>query len=185
MICGMNFTTEVPSEVWELLRGIEEMPSGFEYSLEVIDSAMSGELIVDSSFNLSAYANKIRRNKALEKAREGERFVSIAVTSYDENLGDYNSVSYENLVDTSIEEDDFERIENSELLKYSVNKIKELSPYIWAEYRFDIIYGIRQALRGIPESIMLLRQIVSADAQIGDLVKMILGSGVSFNDLFT
>ena len=78
----------------------------------------------------------------------------------------------------------FERIENLEFLKYSVNKIKELSPYIMSEYRFDIVYGIKQALRGIPESINLLKKVISADAQIGELVEKILGSGVSFNDLF-
>lgn len=52
------------------------------------------------------------------------------------------------------------------------------------EYRLDIIVCMKQAVRGIPQSIASLKNLVAEVPQIGEFVKIILSSGKPLNELF-
>ena len=106
----------------------------------------------------------------------------ITEDSYDddENSGvSSDRISY--FVDST---DEYEILENSFELRYAINKFNSLQEYFLVNAKCDVKFAVRQALRGIPDSIELLKNLCNDYPVAGELLKIILGSGYTYEEIF-
>lgn len=80
--------------------------------------------------------------------------------------------------------DAFEELLNEEELDYAVSAIKSLNDKVIVEYGVDLIYAVRQAIRGFPQAIGVVKDLCLECKYISDLVEIVLSSGKEFNVLF-
>lgn len=181
LLRSYGFTKEVPSEVWELFKEAENVGDKLDYTLEIIDAAMRGDINTSKKFNLGGYIYRIEKHKELERGRKKKKVLGIC-DSIDEYTG--YEVPVDNLTGYVDQIDEFEKIENDEEVKYAVDEINKISSYLAINNHIDFSRCVRQALRGTPESINLLKDMVSNNPHAGNMLKIILESGREFDELF-
>lgn len=168
--------------IWGLFEEWEKVSEPFAYSLEVIDAAASGRIDMEH-FNLDAYNKTIRKN---ENKVENRRKNKVLHIMYDvsETVTEPYGVPESVVTEYAGQEDEYEKLEDEDEVLYAVREIRELDGVFRCEYRVDILHCIRQALKGLPESVRLLKKLVASDPFIGELIKIILESGQPFAELF-
>ena len=179
---SISFGKEVDPQIWDLFKDANEIGSRLDYTLEIIDAAMSGNIDLSREFELEKYINSINRTRKLEALREAKKVVHITEDSYDdeENSGvSSDRISY--FVDST---DEYEILENSFELRYAINKFNSLQEYFLVNAKCDVKFAVRQALRGIPDSIELLKNLCNDYPVAAELLKIILGSGYTYEEIF-
>lgn len=178
---------EVPTEVLELFLDMVDNPDKkVEFASEIISAGMSGRINHNIRFNMEAYEATIRKNLMLGAASKRKREVFIDYSSEDivetsKNGGmnmDYISCHTVDKV-----EDAYEQLILEDELRYAIDTIKSLQPVLLIEEKLDILCTIEQALKGIPESIKLLKNVCDKYCVVAEQIKAILGSGYTFEEL--
>lgn len=179
---SLGFCIEVDSAVWSLFEKMDELSEPLECSLEVIDAAMAGRLDLDH-FDLSAYAKTVKKNERLANFRVGSKLLPIVFDYNEEDAEPYGVP--ESVVSIYAEPvDAYEAIVDDEEVRYAVTELTNMNHDITSYYRIDFVRCMTQALKGIPASINLLKQLVCDDPYIGELIRAILSSGHPFCELF-
>lgn len=176
LLRSVSFNTECSPKVWELFEKANELGTKLDYTLEIIEAAMQGRIDFEKDFKLKEYVASIDRARRLEGLREAKRAVHVTDVSDDE---DSSGVPYP--VD---DRDDYEELENKFELQQAVDRFNEMQNYFLVNAKCDSKLAVRQALRGIPESIELVKNLCDEYPIAADLLKIILGSGYSYEQIF-
>lgn len=177
LLRSVSFNTECPTKVWELFEKANELGTKLDYTLEIIEAAMQGRIDFEKDFKLKEYVASIDRTRRLEGLREAKKAVHLTDVSDDED--DISGVPYP--VD---DKDDYEELENKFELLQAVNQFNELQYYFMVNAKCDSKLAVNQALKGIPESIELVKNLCNDYPIAADLLKIILGSGYSYDQIF-
>lgn len=158
------------------------MGTQLDYTLEIIDAAMEGDIDFEKEFNLRGYIYTIKKSRELENYRRKKKVLRINDTV--DEVTDYgDGVPVDALSGFVDKVDDFEKFESDDEVLYAVEEINKISNDILVCYHLDIKRCIKQALRGTPESLNLLKGLVEENKYIGELVKILLASGYSLEAL--
>lgn len=183
--------TELPEDILGLFLDLVENPSKkIEFAHEIVSAGLRGKIDLEHYFNIDAYEATIRKNQRLgiENKRKRESYIdfSDSCDDWDETVlsggikADIASMKAVNKM-----EDAYEKLLSENELEYAVKSIKSLQPMLLVDAKLDIIHTMRQALKGIPESVKLLRQVCDDYKVVADNVKTILESGFEFNEIFS
>lgn len=172
-----------------------------EYALEIIDAIHRGTAKVDlgkvaeavsnndmealkSAFNIEAYVNTIKKNQRLVNNAEAKKMRHICDVDDDGIVEPYGVT--ESVVSYYVEQkDEYEEFIDNEEVLYAVEQLYGMRSELRIEYRLDIIKCMKQALRGIPESLAHLKNLVVEAPQVGELIRIVLSSGKPLNELFS
>lgn len=179
---SLGFCIEVDSKVWGLFEKMDKLDEPLDCSLEVIDAAISGRLDVDN-FDLLAYAKTVKKNETLVNHRKGIKNLPIIADGGVEDVDPYG-IS-ESVVAEYVESvDEYENVDKEDEIRFAVEELTNLKHELLSYYRVDFVRCMTQALKGLPASIDTLKQLVSDNPYVGDLMKIVLSSGYSFAELF-
>lgn len=160
-----------------LFKDLKDYRGEFDYSLELIEAALDGRIDVNKKFNLFGYCKTVREGNFQTELKRLKKQQYII----DDDNDDETGVKVSTLVDTR---SDYEIIEDNEELEYSVKKIRALNDEIIESIGIDLIFCMRQALKGVPQAIQELADICKEYDFIAEYIQIILSSGVSFSELF-
>lgn len=185
LLRSYSFGKEIPTEVWELFKDVNKLSSGFDWSLEIINNAMRGEIRLDGSFNIGAYIGKVEKIQKMEGSRAARKFLSIVDDIDDfEESGVPMSIPADKVTEHAGQKDEYEAILDADEVRYSVKEINKMATDIMYKYNVSIVRCLEQALKGIPSSVEILKKLVNEDIRIGELIQIVLGSGMNFEELF-
>ena len=177
-----SYQAGVSDDIWDLFKDWEDVDEPFEYVLEIVDAAASGRINLDD-FNLSAYNKTIKKNENKANNRSKNKLFHIVEDIEDASVEPYGVP--EAVVSLYAEQtDEFEKFENAEEVEYAVQEIRQHSSSVFCNYRIDVLHCIKQALKGLPDSIKLLKGLANDEPFIGNLIKIILESEQPFSELF-
>lgn len=181
LLRSYSFNKVVTDDIWNLFKDAD-INRGWDYSLEIIENAMSGGIQTSKSFSFYGYINNIEKNRRLEKHRSAKRHLHIK-DSYDEEE------SYgvpESALNTYVPQDDpYQKIDDDEEVYFAVNEINKMASEFLIFNKVNIQHCVRQALKGIPDAVSELKKLVEEDPHAGEMLRIILGSGYSFDILFS
>lgn len=178
------FQKEVPDEVWNLFSKADKLGTGLDYTLEIINAAMSGDINLNREFNLQGYIYSINQTKEHEKRRRYKKNLRINYTA--DGVGNFgDSIPIDNLTAYVESIDEYEKIDNDHEVRYAIDEINRMSHDILIFHNVDIRTCLFQALRGMPESINLLKKLVNDNPQVGLYIETILGSGYPLENLMS
>lgn len=186
----INGVTELPNEILNLFMPLAENPEKkVEFASEIISAGLQGKINFNQEFNLDGYEAAIRKNLRLgkESKRKKEVFLDYSDTSdgWDDTVqagGIKADVATMQAVDKM--EDEYEKLILEDELRYAVETIKSLQPVLLVEARMDFLHTIEQALKGIPESVKMLQKVCEEYEVVAEQIKVVLGSGYSFEEVF-
>lgn len=181
--------SELPVEVIELFLDLSSNPEKkIEYASEIVFAGLQKRIRCDGTFVLDAYERTIRKNEKLGKENRRKRECSIDYSrdTEDEAKRDGSLVSVEYVSSHVVEKitDAYEQLIFEDELRYAISTIKKLQPVLLVSAKIDILHTIKQALKGLPDSIELLQQVCSQYDVVAEQIKVILGSGYQFQELF-
>lgn len=169
---------KVPSgDVWNLFKDAKNLGTDLDYTLEIIDNAMSGNIDTSKDFNIGAYIGKINKLKRLENNRELKKMLNIT-----EEVSDNPHEIPDDKLPAA--QDQYQKFEDDDEVLFSVEEINRISGRVLIENRLNINRCIKQALKGIPASIDALRRLVQDDDYAAELLYILLKSGYEMKDLF-
>lgn len=181
---------ELPTEVLNLFMDLAKNPEKHvEFSAEIISAGLQGKIDFGREFDLCAYENRIRKNLMLnkEKRRKKELFIDFCDSGDDwDEVAASGGIKANNIDSHAVKkmEDAYEELLLEEELRYAVDTIKSLQPVLMVEAKVDFITAMRQALKGVPESINVVKRVCDEYAVVAEQVKLILDSNYEFNTLF-
>lgn len=184
LLRSYGFSKDIPYKVWELFKKANELGTQLDYTLEIIDAAMDGKVNFEKEFNLKAYINAINHSRQLENYRRAKKVKRINV-NWGEPYDDENSVSEEIISGYVEQTDEYEKLVDDDEVLFAVSEINRMSADILIQNHLEIHTCITQALKGMPESIKLIQDLVADNPYAGELLQIILASGYSYEDLFS
>lgn len=178
-------------------RGIEKAG---EYVCEIIDAIHSGTAKVNMSkvvdavsknddealkkaFNIEAYVNSIKKNQRLVNNTAARKKLHICEVDDDGTVEAYG-VTESVISNYAEQKDEYEEFIDNEETLYAVEQLYSMRSELMIEHRLDIIVCMKQAVRGIPQSIACLKKLVTEVPQIGELIRIVLSSGKPVSELF-
>lgn len=182
--------TELPLEILRLFEDLAYNPEKkIEFASEIISAGLQGNIDFKHEFNIDAYESAIHKNQRLGKEARRKKEVFLDFTDsnddWDETVqaGGIKADAATTRA-TKQMEDAYEQLLADEELKYAVETIKSLQPMLLVEAKMDFMCTVKQALKGIPESVNLLRRVCDDYEVVAEQVKIILGSGKTFEEIF-
>lgn len=180
--------TELPDEVLGLFASLVTEPGKHvKYASEIISAGLQGNIDFGREFNIDAYEAAITRNQQLNTSRKRKKETFLDFTSGDDSDETQHGgvrVDIASLSNVAQMEDAYEQLLAEDELKYAISAIKSLQPVLMVEARMDILYTMQQALKGIPDSVKMLRQVCEDYEILGEQIKVVLSSGYSFEEMF-
>ena len=149
-----------------------------DYAFEVIEAVMDGRLKPSEKFNIYSYCHAIGKNQYLNQLVKRSKEVSIC-NGESEDLS--NSIPEWGLGSGSNAYNDL--IEVMEL-EEACSALRRYNDELFIVYEVDILCAIRQALKGVSESIQILREICTKDSRLAEYIRVILSNGALFEELF-
>lgn len=180
LLRSYSFKEEVSNDVWTLFKNAN-VDKGWDYSLEIIDNAMQGNIKISDDFNFSAYIAQVEKLKKYSDGRARQKILHI---QSDADGQESYGVPEEKLNTYAEPVDEYQKIIDDDTVKFAVSEINRIASYIFIENRVDIYRCINQALKGIYASVRSLKKLTDEDPYVAELLKIILGSGYSFAELF-
>lgn len=183
LLRSYGFAEEIGGDIWNLFKNVNKLPAGMDYHvLEIIRSAQTGDIDAkkyaedDKDFDIVSYVKKIEKNQRQEYSRNKKR---------EKVLLDDVDADEEGVVAPTVPfADPYESIDNADELEEAVRWIHDNAMWMLVECRIDIYLCMRQALKGIPESIQALRRVSEEYELVGEKIYAVLSSGYSFEELF-
>lgn len=182
--------TELPNEVLNLFIGLSSNPEKkIEYASEIISAGLQGNIDFKHEFNLEAYEAAIRKN--LKLGRESRRKKEVFL-DFTDNNDDWDDTVVSGGIKADVAstrtvqkmEDAYDKLLLEDELKYAVETIKSLQPMLLVEAKIDFMCTMKQALKGIPESVKLLQNVCNEFEVVAEQIKIILSSGYTFEEIF-
>lgn len=186
----MNGVDELPEEILRLFTDLVEIPEKqIEFASEIISAAMQGNIDLEHEFNIDAYESAIRKNIRLGKEAKRKKEVFL---DYTDNSDSWEETAQAGGIKADVAtlqavnkmEDAYEQIMLEDELQYAVETIKSLQPMLLIEARIDFLHTMKQALKGIPESVKILQNVCNEYEVLAEQVRTVLSSGYTFEEIF-
>ncbi|MDE7476812.1 MAG: hypothetical protein K2M91_02490, partial [Lachnospiraceae bacterium] len=181
MLRSLSFEKDLDLNVWGLFKDANELGSRLDYTLEIVDAAVAGNIDFENEFKLEAYINRINHMRRLEALRESKKVVYVADDSDD--ASDTSGVVPDKQMCFADASDAYADFADACELQYAVEKLNSLNGYFMVNAGCDVKLAVRQALRGIPDSVELLKGLCEDYPVAADLLKIILGSGQPYESM--
>lgn len=186
----MNGVNELPEEILRLFTDLVEIPEKqIEFASEIISAAMQGNIDLEHEFNIDAYESAIRKNIRLGKEAKRKKEVFLDYTDSSDSWEETAQAGgikadVATLQAVNKMEDAYEQIMLEDELQYAVETIKSLQPMLLIEARIDFLHTMKQALKGIPESVKILQSVCNEYEVLAEQVRTVLSSGYTFEEIF-
>lgn len=186
----MNGVDELPEEILRLFTDLVEIPEKqIEFVSEIISAAMQGNIDLEHEFNIDAYESAIRKNIRLGKEAKRKKEVFLDYTDSSDSWEETAQAGgikadVATLQAVNKMEDAYEQIMLEDELQYAVETIKSLQPMLLIEARIDFLHTMKQALKGIPESVKILQNVCNEYEVLAEQVRTVLSSGYTFEEIF-
>jgi cell fate (sporulation/competence/biofilm development) regulator YmcA (YheA/YmcA/DUF963 family) len=186
----MNGVDELPEEILRLFTDLVEIPEKqIEFASEIISAAMQGNIDLEHEFNIDAYESAIRKNIRLGKEAKRKKEVFLDYTDSSDSWEETAQAGgikadVATLQAVNKMEDAYEQIMLEDELQYAVETIKSLQPMLLIEARIDFLHTMKQALKGIPESVKILQNVCNEYEVLAEQVRTVLSSGYTFEEIF-
>lgn len=186
----MNGVDELPEEILRLFTDLVEIPEKqIEFASEIISAAMQGNIDLEHEFNIDAYESAIRKNIRLGKEAKRKKEVFLDYTDSSDSWEETAQAGgikadVATLQAVNKMEDAYEQIMLEDELQYAVETIKSLQPTLLIEARIDFLHTMKQALKGIPESVKILQNVCNEYEVLAEQVRTVLSSGYTFEEIF-
>ena len=195
LLRSYNFGTfmgvsELPVNVLNLFLPLAENPSKqIEFASEIVSAGLQGRIDFSKDFNLDAYEATIRKNQHLLKESERKKKTYIDFSGSGDDFDEVASsggikADFESF--NSVEEmtDAFEEVLLNEELEYAVSTIKSLNNDFIADYGTDLIFALKNAVRGVPQAVEEIKNICKDFVVVSELIETVLKSNKSVELLF-
>lgn len=183
MMSSLAYTKEVPLGVYDYLFGDvvrgEVALKDLDFTLEAIDSIMETGINPARKFNLKGYIYNARVNDIMSASRKEKKVLHI-YNAGEENEEDSTGVC-ENIISDGT--DQYEDLILADELRYTLIKLKKIYTDILIHFRLDIWGCLEQAVQGVPSAQKRLKDITEEDAQIGEVIYILLSSTRSIKEL--
>lgn len=185
-----NGVDELPEEILRLFTDLVEIPEKqIEFASEIISAAMQGNIDLEHEFNIDAYESAIRKNIRLGKEAKRKKEVFLDYTDSSDSWEETAQAGgikadVATLQAVNKMEDAYEQIMLEDELQYAVETIKSLQPMLLIEARIDFLHTMKQALKGIPESVKILQNVCNEYEVLAEQVRTVLSSGYTFEEIF-
>lgn len=182
--------TELPIEVLNLFSDLCYNPDKkIEFASEIISAGLQGNIDFEHDFNIDAYEAAIRKNQKLGKEAKRKKEVFLDFTDSNDDWDETvqaGGIKADTATTRATKqmEDAYEQLLADEELKYAVETIKSLQPILLVEAKMDFKCTVKQALKGIPESIALLKKVCEDYEIVAEQVNIILNCGKPFEEIF-
>lgn len=186
----INGVDELPEEILRLFTDLVEIPEKqIEFASEIISAAMQGNIDLEHEFNIDAYESAIRKNIRLGKEAKRKKEVFLDYTDSSDSWEETAQAGgikadVATLQAVNKMEDAYEQIMLEDELQYAVETIKSLQPMLLIEARIDFLHTMKQALKGIPESVKILQSVCNEYEVLAEQVRTVLSSGYTFEEIF-
>ena len=160
-----------------LFKDFKKYRGEFDYSIELIDAALEGRVDIHKHFNLFGWCKTVKEGNFQTELRRLKNQKYLIDDDEEDKTGTKTSA----LIDTR---SDYEIIEDYEELEYTIKKIRALNSEMISNIGIDLIFCMRQAIKGIPTAAQELSNVCEEYDWIAEYVQIILSSGISFEELF-
>lgn len=180
--------SEIPASVWGLFKEMGNDPTkSVPYVDEILNAGLDGRIATNVPFYIEAYCKAIETNTRMAdyaRVRKVVNTVDDDINHADDLRCPYGTISLSQVSLVAKMEDSFEKLADSEELRYAVSQIRSLNEKFILEYSVNIIETLRYAVRGIPSAIDNLRRLCSEFSDVAEYVQVILSSGRDFEEVF-
>ncbi|MCM1217794.1 MAG: hypothetical protein NC548_25160 [Lachnospiraceae bacterium] len=197
LLHSYSFENEVDARAYLPFAYSKKGGRGTDCALEVIDASLRGKIDLDrveqaaleegdtdTAFNLFAYNCEVQKNRRKVSYVEAGRVLHISGIEEDDYIEAYGVP--ESVVSEYADAgkpDEYEKLLDEEEVQYAMGVIMGMQNVLLIEYRINFWHCMRQALKGVPESIALMRRLAEDAPDIGELIWIILSSGRSVEEL--
>lgn len=195
VLCSVSFgnyngINELPDEVLGLFTSLLDNPNKkLEFASEIIFNGLSGRINFNQEFNIDAYEATIRKNQNLgkENKRKKECYIDMTDSADDwEEVSGRGGIKLAQVNSRAVDkiQDAYEHLLLDDELKYAVDTIKAINEDLMVEESIDLIYALKQSVRGIPDAVKSVKEICENNSLVAELVKTVLNSGYEVGQIF-
>lgn len=179
--------------VWALCSGLAEIPESeklnaskrsvsYEHTLELVNSALNGTVSTDVEnildFNLKAYEYVCSKNDGINHVKEAEKTLYIVddVSTEDhESQAGFGDISERKL---KVSENEYDSVYNLVSFDKEINRLLYIRQQYISTAGVDLVQLMLNALKGIPDSISDLKQVVLDNPNLSDMVSVLCEEGM-------
>lgn len=179
--------------VWALCSGLAEIPESeklnaskrsvsYEHTLELVNSALNGTVSTDVEnildFNLKAYEYVCSKNDGINHVKEAEKTLYIVddVSTEDhESQAGFGDISERKL---KVSENEYDSVYNLVSFDKEINRLLYIRQQYISTAGVDLVQLMLNALKGIPDSISDLKQVVLDNPNLSDMVSVLCEGGM-------
>ena len=162
-----SFEEHVPIEIL----GIMDFSSGKDYYYEIINSAMNGGINYDMEFNQCGFVAAIKRNQRMS---EKNAPLPLIENEGADTVYDQKGVSVNTLPTFDVRYNDYE---NQQEYEDALKSVQAMSRELFKTYRVNIKVLLQNALNGVPEAVIKLKQICKDYELFAEQLEIILKYG--------
>ena len=185
---GVN---ELPDEILGLFVSLVDNPNKkLEFTSEIVFNGLQGRIDLRREFNIDAYETSIRKNQVLGKEgkKKKELYIDMSGSSDDwDEVTCSGGIKLDQVNDRVVDkiQDAYEQLLLDDELQYAVDTIKALNDDLMLEESIDLIYALKQSVKGIPEAIKSVKEVCENNGLVSELVMTVLNSGYEVSQIFT
>lgn len=188
-----NYQPEIPmGRIWSMFYTLGELSeeeilgktkyeSSYSHTLEIVNSLISkaqvSSLPNEEEFNLGAYETKCKENDKIDKLKSVDKLLyivdSVGGEDEEEKVG-YGDISENRL--KKIEEA-FDTIEALASFESNLNELLNIRNSYITTKGIDLVSIISSSLKGIPEAIATLSELVKNNSRLKDLITSLCEDG--------
>lgn len=185
-----SFAEEIDIRAYLPFAYSENMGKNIDCSLEVIEAAKRGKIDLDKveevamseknntdvAFNLQAYNCAVHKNRA--KLTHSETGRMLHISEVDRGTVEPYGVPESVVTEYAGQADEYEKLVDRYEFQYAISVINGMEDMLLREYFIDFWQCMRQALKGIPSAVAVLRRVAEEEPDIREMLRIILSSGM-------
>ncbi|SEW38973.1 hypothetical protein [[Clostridium] fimetarium] len=166
---------EIPDILLEILAGKEDMKVNgeyiYDYSIEIIEAALNGKIVLDGSFNLIGFVRTIQKNKKLVEYKVARKCTYFKPEGAEDDKG--------GVVENHISEDknEYNSVDVQLDAVWAASQIIKHNDELVDDLGVNLINLLKKAKMGFPQAIERLRDNVNENPRIAEWVLLLLESG--------
>ena len=170
---------DVDLRVWSALSEIPEQDCAVELAEAYLDNRvnLSPPWVANLPFNITAYGNKVKRNRRLCTYSKSYNLLHISSDSDSDELEPY-CISEAEVSLAANQVDAYSGVDDADELEYAIRKLDAMYVDLLIVYRVDFWLCLKLALAGMPEPVEKLRNMAEDNARFSSLLRILL-SGAS------
>lgn len=180
--------------VWALCSGLAEIPESeklnaskrsvsYEHTLELVTSALNGTVSTDTEnvreFNLKAYEYVCAKNDGINHVKEAEKTLYIvddaSTEDRDNQTAGFGDISERKL---KVSDNEYDGVYNLVSFDKEINRLLHIRQQYISTTGVDLVQLMVNALKGIPDSIADLKQVVLDHPNLSETISVLCEGGM-------